>query len=116
MSRPGHFGREARSARARAKISLTTLAATFGVHPAYVSDVELGRRNPPSPRRIAQWARVIGADENLLHAAAALDRTGELRLDASGLTLDELRRAIDDFDSRCWVITGQTKHARRPVV
>lgn len=53
-----------REIRENAGISLRELARRLGWTPAYVSDIELGRRNPPGRApQIMAWADAIGADE-----------------------------------------------------
>ena len=56
------FGATVREIREAAGISLREVARHLGWTPAYVSDIELGRRNPPG--RVTQiwaWADAIGA-------------------------------------------------------
>jgi transcriptional regulator with XRE-family HTH domain len=56
------FGPTVRTIREAAGISLRELARRLGWSAAYVSDIELGRRNPPRlGTRVQAWADAIGA-------------------------------------------------------
>lgn len=58
------FGATVRTIREAAGISLRELARRLGWTPAYVSDIELGRRNPPGrASQVCAWADAIGVGE-----------------------------------------------------
>lgn len=64
------FGRYLRRLRENAGMRLKDLADKMDWTPVYVSDIELGRRNPPSPEKIRQIASVLGVDyQELLNLA-----------------------------------------------
>lgn len=64
MSNPKQFGPTVREIREAAGISLRELARRLGWSAAYVSDIELGRRNPPGrATQVWAWADAIGAGE-----------------------------------------------------
>jgi PTS system nitrogen regulatory IIA component len=60
------FGHTLRMLRTTAGISLRTLAKKIDVSPAYLSQVELGKLNPPTHDRITQIAETIGIPVSLL--------------------------------------------------
>ncbi|MEM5817366.1 MAG: helix-turn-helix transcriptional regulator [Desulfitobacterium hafniense] len=60
------FGRKLRAARESAGLLLKDLAREMGWSVVYLSDIERGRRNPPSPDKIAQMANILGADYRTL--------------------------------------------------
>lgn len=68
------FGDHARRARGRLDLSLKEVANALGVTITYVSEIELGRRNPPAPEMVSKWAHFLGEDEGLFDALARLDR------------------------------------------
>ncbi len=60
------FGHTLRMLRTTAGISLRTLAKKIDVSPAYLSQVELGKLNPPTHDRITKIAETIGIPVSLL--------------------------------------------------
>ncbi len=60
------FGHTLRMLRTTAGISLRTLAKKIDVSPAYISQVELGKLNPPTHDRIRKIAKTIGIPGSLL--------------------------------------------------
>ncbi len=60
------FGHTLRMLRTTAGISLRTLAKKMDVSPAYLSQVELGKLNPPTHDRITKIADTIGIPVSLL--------------------------------------------------
>lgn len=60
------FGHTLRMLRTTAGISLRTLAKKMDVSPAYLSQVELGKLNPPTYNRITKIADTIGIPVSLL--------------------------------------------------
>ncbi len=60
------FGHTLRMLRTTAGISLRTLAKKIDVSPAYLSQVELGKLNPPTHDRITKIADTIGIPVSLL--------------------------------------------------
>ncbi len=60
------FGHTLRMLRTTAGISLRTLAKKIDVSPAYLSQVELGKLNPPTYKRIKKIGETIGIPVSLL--------------------------------------------------
>ena len=60
------FGHTLRMLRTTAGISLRTLAKKIDVSPAYLSQVELGKLNPPTHNHITKIAETIGIPVSLL--------------------------------------------------
>lgn len=58
----GIFGRYLRELRESTGKRIKDLAQEMGWTTVYISDIELGRRNPPSPAKIRQIASVLGVD------------------------------------------------------
>ena len=58
------FGTTVRILRRVKGMSLRSLAKLLGWTPAYVSDIELGRRNPPGDEKVVwAWGKAIGAPD-----------------------------------------------------
>ena len=73
------FGKQLRELRTQRQILQSSFAEQCQISPAYLSDIERGRRNPPADRVILAWARILdpsGADEigDRLIELAARDR------------------------------------------
>ncbi|GEM_PF-1217124 len=67
------FGAYLRALRRRAGISQEALAEEAGISSAYISQLESGQRNPPSPHVLRQMAAALGVPYlALLHAAGYL--------------------------------------------
>lgn len=61
----GDFAHELRAARRKAKENLLTLAKAADVSIAYVSMVERGEKNPPSPEIIKKWLIALNCQARL---------------------------------------------------
>lgn len=61
-----HFGRYLRALRESTGMRIKELANEIGWTSVYISDIELGRRNPPSAEKIGQIASVLGVDPKKL--------------------------------------------------
>lgn len=59
----GAFGRRLRDIRTERKILQKAFAQVCRISPAYLSDIERGRRNPPSAKVIREWARSLDASQ-----------------------------------------------------
>ena len=73
------FGEFVKAKRQEKEISLRKLAEELGIVPAYMSDIEKGRRYPPDKDKIYKIAEVLGLNEddtNTLFDYAALSRDG----------------------------------------
>lgn len=93
----GAFGREFRKLRIQAERTLKDVADFLKVSIPYVSDVELGRRQPFSGKSIEELAAFIGctnAQTQLLRLLAVRDR-GEITLVARNESTRELLVALD---------------------
>lgn len=60
------FGRYLRDLRERAGMRLKNLADEMEWTAVYLSDIERGRRNPPSPEKIVRIAEILGVDSEEL--------------------------------------------------
>lgn len=69
---PQSFGRTLREERARREIGLRRLARVSGLSASYLSRIERDLVPPPSPKLIHELARELGADPELLLAAAGV--------------------------------------------
>ena len=73
------FGKRLREYRTDRKILQGTFAEACGISPAYLSDIERGKRNPPADKMILEWSRYLdtGVAEEIgqeLIGLAAQDR------------------------------------------
>jgi transcriptional regulator with XRE-family HTH domain len=59
------FGEELRRLRRAKELSLVDLADTIGCSIVYMSDVERGKRNPPSPQKIRKLLVSMGEERRL---------------------------------------------------
>lgn len=73
------FGRTARAQRVKARVSLRDLGQQLGWSPVYISDIERGSRNAPSPEKAQQWAAAIGGDPEEF-ARLAMESRGSIEL------------------------------------
>lgn len=71
---PSLFGSELRRIREAAGIPLSQFARSLGVSAAYLSDVELGNRQPFDAERIGQVARLLDVNASDLKVLAAETR------------------------------------------
>ena len=71
------FGEFIKEKRLKKGINLRKLAELLVVAPAYLSDIENGNRNSPSPDKMEKLVEVLGLNEdekNLMYDLAAKDR------------------------------------------
>lgn len=85
------FGRYLRELRERAGMRMKELADKMGWTSVYVSDIERGRRNPPSPAKIVKIGEILGVDSKQLLDLANKERRRVV------LDLDEESPARMDF-------------------
>lgn len=93
------FGRYLRELRERTGMRMKEMADEMGWTSVYISDIERGRRNPPSPAKIGKIAEILGVDSKKL-----LDLANKERMRVV-LDLDEESPACMDFAlmlSRSW--------------
>jgi transcriptional regulator with XRE-family HTH domain len=64
------FGRYLKEVREAANLSQEALADEAQISSAYISQIETGRRNPPTPDILRRMAPSLGVDYTLLLAAA----------------------------------------------
>lgn len=88
------FGHTLRMLRTTAGISLRTLARKIDVSPAYLSQVELGKLNPPTYDRITKIAETIGIPVSLLIEMSHRPNPDTIMLLRGHRGLDELIRLI----------------------
>ncbi len=67
------FAETARRARTEKGISLRELASQLGLSPIYVSDMETGRRNPPSVDIATKWAAALELPPEEFVTSALMD-------------------------------------------
>lgn len=102
------FGNAARSARVEQEISLKTVADELGFTAAYISDIERGNRNPPSPEKLRIWAKIIQADPDQFIRLAELDRPSvELSMDGD-ISRGELALSL----ARAWTSLTKAEEAQ----
>jgi transcriptional regulator with XRE-family HTH domain len=91
------FGEEIRMAREARKVSQGEMARQLGVSAAYLSDLERGRRNPPSDRLVAEMAGVLTIPSDWLYYLADRfppDLRGVLSYGEAMAAFDAMRRDI----------------------
>lgn len=81
MQIKGTFGTLVRERRAGAGMTLGALAGILGISVPYLSDIELGRRNPFDAARMKILGEALGIDLAELEKAAAVSR-GVFELEA----------------------------------
>ncbi len=69
-----HFGRYLRELRERTGMRIKDLAKKMKWTAVYISDIELGRRNPPSPEKIREIASILGTNPDKLLDMADKER------------------------------------------
>lgn len=65
MKKKSLFGEQLRRLRRAKELSLADLADTIGCSIVHMSDIERGRRNPPSPERIRKLLVKMGEEQRL---------------------------------------------------
>jgi transcriptional regulator with XRE-family HTH domain len=65
LSKKSLFGEELRRLRRAKEMSLADLSDAIGCSIVYTSDVERGKRNPPSPDKIRKLLAKLGEEERL---------------------------------------------------
>ncbi len=97
------FGEFVKAKRQEKEISLRKLAEELGIVPAYMSDIEKGRRYPPD-KKLDDIARILnldGDEKNKLLDMAAMTRTKSVSPDLPEYIMEKdlarvaLRRARD---------------------
>jgi transcriptional regulator with XRE-family HTH domain len=74
------FGEYLKILRERAGISQETLAEESGISSAYVSQIETGRRNPPTPDVLRRMAAPLGVPHTVLMMQAGHLTDAELQM------------------------------------
>ena len=88
------FGKQLRELRTVRKILQATFAEKCRISAAYLSDIERGRRNPPSDKVILEWAAHLDAGDaeeigqGLIALAARDQGVGRVELGAGGTDAD----------------------------
>lgn len=101
-----HFGHELRRLRGLAGLTMRDLAQEIDCSIVYISDIERGKRNPPSPSDIRKLLHRIGKDEaipEMLRLAAQARNSIEFKLDDASRPLDvnlllAFKRRLDQGD------------------
>ena len=94
-----HFGTRLRELRTQRQILQSAFAEQCDISPAYLSDIERGRRNPPADKAILRWARHLdpGGHQEIgdeLISLAARDRSR-----AEAVTVSVTEEAPTVFES-----------------
>lgn len=95
------FGDLARLARIRRKLSLRDVASELGVTITYISEIELGRRNPPSPEKVKAWAGYLGIDADKFDMLARLERR-KIELDVDPENVEGAQGQLAVALARSW--------------
>ena len=74
INQSSDFGEVVRRRRLKARITLRAMARELGVSAAYVSDIELGHRNPPQDEMLAKIADLLDLDRDRLEYLAVFSR------------------------------------------
>lgn len=88
----GDFGNFIRQKRTEQNITLRKLANDIGIVPAYMSDIEKGRRYPPDKEKLFKIADVLGFSEderNIMFDLAAREKVDTVSQDISDYIMDE---------------------------
>ena len=93
------FGEFVKAKRQEKEISLRKLAEELGIVPAYMSDIEKGRRYPPDKEKIYKIAEILSLDKeetDTLFDLAAYSRANGVSPDLSDYVMgvDNLRTAL----------------------
>ncbi|MCJ7580184.1 MAG: helix-turn-helix domain-containing protein [Candidatus Aminicenantes bacterium] len=91
------FGHTLRMLRTTAGISLRSLAKKIDVSPAYLSQIELGKLNPPTHDRIKKIAETIGIPVSLLTEISHRPNPDVILLIQGHQELNELIRMAFDI-------------------
>ena len=88
------FGETVRSRRLEKRITLREMGRKLGVSAAYVSDIELGRRNAPLGDLLSKIADALGLSRDDLEAKARVARrTLVINLQQRGRSSEQLESA-----------------------
>jgi len=83
------FGDYLRKAREKKGVTLSALARLLGCSVPYLSDVETGRRNPLTEKKLVQTAEFLGLQPESLKIKAAMS-LGQFNLPAGSPKADRL--------------------------
>ena len=81
-----NFGEFIKQKRTEKGLNLRKLAELMDIAPAYLSDIEKGKRNSPSPEKMSKLAELLGLTEEevlLMNDLAAEARTNTVAPDIS---------------------------------
>jgi len=103
------FGKRLRELRGERQILQSTFAEKCGISPAYLSDIERGRRNPPADKVILEWAGYLDPDrtEEIGRELIELAARDQGRAEAVTETVTEAARTI-------WETAAQREEKDRP--
>ena len=93
------FGEYLKEKRMAKGINLRKMAELIGIAPAYLSDIEKGKRNSPSADKMERIVEILGLTPNEvaeLNDLAAVDRPGNVAPDISEyiMSTDSVRVAL----------------------
>ena len=95
------FGILARDTRMQNRHSLKEVAEGLKKSIVYISDIERGNRNAPTPQMARLWARLIGGDPEEFERVALGERDA-IELSVSGKENDALRSGAALALARTW--------------
>ena len=101
INRSSDFGEVVRRRRLKARITLRAMARELGVSAAYISDIELGHRNPPQNEMLAKIADLLELDRDYLENLAVFSRR-RVSIDMRDKDRSELERQMAVAFARRW--------------
>ncbi len=93
INQSSDFGDVVRRRRLEARITLRAMARALGVSAAYISDIELGHRNPPQDEMLAKIADLLEIDRDRLEYLAVFSRR-RVSIDMRDKDRSELERQM----------------------
>jgi transcriptional regulator with XRE-family HTH domain len=115
------FAELTRKTRRERHVSLREIARRLKVTPAYVSEVERGRKSPPSIEVVKEWALALGLDpDKLLSVALSSKRSIDLGVENETSSDQKKRAAVllarrwnemddSDYENLIWHLEGKGK-------
>lgn len=67
------FGDYVRRVRIDKELTIADVATSLGFSPVHISDIERGKKNPPSQAKVKEWAQVLDLNPAELSRMAVMD-------------------------------------------
>ncbi len=86
------FGEFIRAKRMEKGITLRHMATLLGIAPAYMSDIEKGRRYPPDKEKLFKLSNILGldmSDKDRMFDLAASEKSDAVSQDISSYIMDD---------------------------